>query len=153
LGELGVARFLSPAWTDEFNKALDGVVLPGPGPDAGLGAIEGRFTVVQEVRGTPDGDVSLVVRVDDGSLHLVLAPIPGGDGGLPGGFDTADADVTIAVSYADASAMSKGELSPAEALNTGRIRVRGDLSVLVAAQQMFEAARVATQALVTPTTY
>ena len=49
--------------------------------------------------------------------------------------------------------MSRGELSPAEALNTGRIRVRGDLSVLVAAQQMFEAARVTTQAQVSPTTY
>ena len=30
--------------------------------------------------------------------------------------------------------MSRGELSPAEALNAGRIRVRGDLSALVAAQ-------------------
>ena len=37
--------------------------------------------------------------------------------------------------------MSKGELAPAEALNTGRVRVRGDLSVLVAAQQMLNAAR------------
>ena len=145
-----MARFLSPAWTDEFNESLEGVVVPGPGPDAGLGAIEGRFTVVQEVRDTPDGDVSLILRVDDGSLHLDLAPLSG-DNGDPGG--PSDADVTIAVSYGDAAAMSKGELSPAEALNTGRIRVRGDLSVLVAAQQMFEAARVTTQAKVSPTTY
>ena len=148
-----MARFLSQAWTDEFNRSLEGVVVPGPGPDAGLGAIEGRFTVVQEVRGTPDGDVSLILRVDDGSLHLDLAPMSGVDGGHRDPADPSDADVTIAVSYADASAMSKGELSPAEALNTGRIRVRGDLSVLVAAQQMFEAARVTTQSQVSPTTY
>ena len=38
--------------------------------------------------------------------------------------------------------MAQGELSPTEALNAGRIRVRGDLSVLVAAQQMLAAARV-----------
>jgi hypothetical protein len=148
-----MARFLSPAWTDEFNRSLDGVVVPGPGPDAGLGAIEGRFTVVQEVRDTPDGDVSLILRVGDGSLHLELAPEPGVDGHHPGGADPSDADVTIVVSYVDAAAMSRGELSPAEALNTGRIRVRGDLSVLVAAQQMFEAARVTAQAQVSPTTY
>jgi putative sterol carrier protein len=146
-----VARFLSPAWTEEFNKSVEDVVVPGPGPDAGLGAIEGRFTVVQEVRGTPDGDVSLILRVDGGSLQLDLAPMSGDDGHHSG--DRFDADVTIAVSYGDAAAMSKGELSPAEALNTGRIRVRGDLSVLVAAQQMFETARVATQAKVSPTTY
>ncbi len=144
-----MARFLSQAWTDEFNSALEGVVIPGPGPDAGLGAIEGRFTVVQEVRGTPDGDVSLILRVDGGSLHLDLAPTTGMDKSHQAGPGPADADVTIAVSYPDAAAMSKGELSPAEALNTGRIRVRGDLSVLVAGQQMFEAAR----ALVSPTTY
>jgi hypothetical protein len=41
----------------------------------------------------------------------------------------------------------------AEALNAGRIRVRGDLSVLVAAQQMLMAARSATRDLVASTTY
>ena len=148
-----MARFLSRAWTDEFNRSLEDVVVPGPGSDAGLGAIEGRFTVVQEVRGTPDGDVSLILRVDDGSLHLELAPMSEVDGGNRGQPEPPDADVTITVSYADAAAMSKGELSPAEALNTGRIRVHGDLSVLVAAQQMFEAARMTTQSLVSPTTY
>ena len=61
--------------------------------------------------------------------------------------------MTIVISYDDAVAMSKGELAPAEALNAGRIRVRGDLSVLVAAQQMLVAARSSTQALVASTTY
>ena len=129
------------------------MVVPGPGTEAGLGAIEGRFTVVQEIRGTPEGDVALILSVDDGSLHLDLAPIPGDGGDRPGGPDPSGADVTIAVSYGDAAAMSKGELSPAEALNTGRIRVRGDLSVLVAAQKMFGAARAITQEQVSPTTY
>jgi putative sterol carrier protein len=61
--------------------------------------------------------------------------------------------VTILISYDDAVAMSKGELAVAEALNAGRIRVRGDLSVLVAAQQMLMAARSATRDLVASTTY
>jgi putative sterol carrier protein len=148
-----VSRFLSATWTEEFNGALEGVVVPGPGIDAGLAALDGRFTVVEEVHGTPDGDVRLILRVEDGSLHLRLAPPsdPGTDRG--DGSEDAHADVTIALSYEDAAAMSRGELSPAEALNGGRIRVRGDLSVLVAAQQMLEAARASTQALVSSTTY
>ena len=49
--------------------------------------------------------------------------------------------MTIALAYADAAALSRGELTPADALNAGRIRVRGDLSALVAAQQLLDGAR------------
>ena len=70
-----------PAWAEQFNAALDGVVLPEPGPEAGLAATGGRFTVVQEVKATPDGDVSLVLRADQGSLRLTLTgPGPVGEG-------------------------------------------------------------------------
>jgi len=146
-----VARFLSPSWAEELNAALADVVVPGPGPDAGLAAADGRFTVVQEVRGGPEGHVRLVLRVDAGSLHLEVTPRGTDEGGA--GPDVGQGDVTIALSYDDAAAMSRGELAPAEALNAGRIRVRGDLSVLVAAQGMLEAARASTQSVVTPTTY
>jgi putative sterol carrier protein len=151
--EPAVARFLSPSWIEEFNSALDGVAVPGPGPDSGLAAIGGRFTVVQEIKGTPDGDVRLVLGVDGGSLRLGLEPSGGVTANREDGSQDADPDVSIAVSYEDAAAMSRGDLAPAEALNAGRIRVRGDLSVLVAAQQMLVAARGATQALVSSTTY
>ena len=146
-----MVRFLSQPWADEFNAALEGAVLPGPGPDAGLAAVNGTFTVVEEVRGTPDGDVRVILQVDDGSLRLQLGDFP--DGGKSVGDDDPPPEVTIVISYADAVAMSKGELAAAEALNAGRIRVRGDLSVLVAAQQMLVAARSCTQALVASTTY
>jgi hypothetical protein len=150
-----VARFLSPAWAEEFNAALQGVKVPGPDPDAGLGAVGGTFTMVQEVHGTPDGDVRLTLRVDQGALHLHLEPRDGADpvSGGPPRSDPVPTDVTIVLSYEDAVAMSKGELAPAEALNTGRIRVRGDLSVLVAAQAMLDAARSATVTMRSATTY
>ncbi len=145
-----MARFLSLEWAEEFNAALDGVVLPEPGPDAGLAATGGQFTVVEEVRATPDGDVSLVLRADQGSLRLTLGPV-----GVEGGpaADDPVPDVTIKISYEDASSLSRGELSPAEALSAGRIRVKGDLSVLVAVQEMLAAARTATRALDASTTY
>jgi putative sterol carrier protein len=42
--------------------------------------------------------------------------------------------------YADALAMARGELEPADALADGRVRVRGDLAVLVAGQAVLAAA-------------
>jgi putative sterol carrier protein len=142
-----VPRFLTAAWVEAFNAALADVRLPAPGPDAGLAAIDGRFTVAQEVRGTPDGDVRLVLRTADGALALHLEPLDPTPGRAEG------ADVTIALDYADAADLAKGELSPAEALNGGRIRVQGDLSVLIAGQELLQAARDHTRDLDADTTF
>jgi hypothetical protein len=137
-------RFLSEEWATAFTAALDGVQLPGPGPDAGLAAVDGTFTVAEEVRGGPDGDVRMVLRSADGTLALAVGPLDGGSD---------DATVTIALDYDAAVALAQGRLSPAEALNAGRIRVRGDLSVLSAGQDMLVAAREHTAALDADTTY
>ncbi len=98
--------------------------------------------------------------LSDGTLRLHLEhPADGGarldpaDGGAPSDGAHEPPDVTVVISYDDAVAMSKGELAVAEALNSGRIRVRGDLSVLVAAQEMLMAARTSTRDLVASTTY
>ena len=137
-------RFLTPEWVAAVNAALDGVTLPEPGPEAGLAAADGRFTVAQEVRDTPDGDVRLVLRAAEGAIALELRPLDASE--VP-------AEVTIALGYEDAAALSAGRLSPAEALTAGRIRVRGDLSVLAAGQDLLAAAREYTRALDADTTY
>ena len=142
-----MARFLSPAWVEEWNAAIGSVPLPEPGPDAGLAATDGRVTVVQEVHGSPEGSVRLVMRIEDGSLRLEL------DGGTWGDDPGAVADVTIVLAYDDAAAMSRGDLSPAEALTTGRIRVRGDLSALAATQQLLNDVRSSSEGRIPPTTY
>jgi putative sterol carrier protein len=142
-----VPRFLTQDWVEAFNVALAGVQLPEPGPGAGLAAADGRFTVTQEVRGGPDGDVRLVLRTGDGALALELGPLQPETGATP------DSDVTIALGYADAVSLAQGGLSPAEALNAGRIRVRGDLSVLAAGQELLAAARTHTRELDADTTY
>ena len=149
-----MARFLSPAWADEYSVALSGLAPVVAGPDAGTATegADGPVTVVEEVHGTPDGDIRLVLRIDHGALGLHLEA--GTAGSDPGGeVPGVRPDVTIVVSYEDAAAMSRGELSPAQALNAGRIRVRGDLSALVAAQRLLDAARTATRGLVASTTY
>jgi putative sterol carrier protein len=72
-----------------------------------------------------------VLTIAEGRAHLALDP----DGSA-----SAAADVTMVLGYADALAMARGELEPADALASGRIRVRGDLSALVAAQAVLQAA-------------
>jgi putative sterol carrier protein len=49
----------------------------------------------------------------------------------------------MVLTYEDALAIARGELRPADALAAGRVRVRGELSVLVAGQAVLNAASVA----------
>jgi len=50
---------------------------------------------------------------------------------------------TIHLAYADAAALSRSELDPARALAEGRVKVRGDLALLIAAQGLLaQAARI-----------
>ncbi len=146
-----MARFLSPEWVAELNAVMEGS-RPDPGPDAGLAMADGRVVVVQEVHGAPDGDVRLVMTVEAGAVHLELgARTP--DTELGGSPDDEGATVTIIVAYADAAAMAQGRLTPAEALNAGPIRVRGDLAALAAAQQILNEARSGAEGKLPVTTY
>jgi hypothetical protein len=139
-----VPRFLSPEWVDAFDTALQGVVLPELGEDVGIAASGGRFSVAQQVHGGPDGEVTLLMTIDAGSLSMALVDGAGAD---------LRPDVTIVVSYEDAAALSTGELRAADAITAGRIRVRGDLSVLAAGQAMLVAAQPHIQSLAAGTTY
>ena len=114
-------RFLSSAWIAAFNEALADTAIAAPGPDAGLAVRGGRFSMGQVVTGGPDGDVGVTLRVVEGRVTMTEGEAP-------------DAAVTIRLTWADALAMAAGELAPAEAIAAGRVRVRGDLSVLAEAQ-------------------
>jgi putative sterol carrier protein len=146
-----MARFLSHDWVDAFNRELEGATLPGPEEGAGLAVTDGPVVVAEEVSGGPDGDVRLLLHIDRGTLRLERGADESADAAAGAG--DSEADVTIALSYADAAAMSAGSLSPAEALNAGLIRVRGDLTVLVEAQRLLAAARELTGDLAEGTTY
>jgi hypothetical protein len=118
---------------------------------------DGRVVVVEEVHGTPEGDVRLIMTIDAGSVHLELDTTDGLSGDEPprqdGGHRDPAPTVTIALAYADAAALAQGLLSPAEALNAGRIRVRGDLAALAASQEILDGARSGADGKLTSTTY
>jgi hypothetical protein len=130
-----MARFLADEWVAAFNAALDGAELSDRGDGSSVRAESGRFRVEQDVSGVPDrpesaGPLRVVLAVDEGRVTLSTSDEA----------ETARADVIVSLSYQDAAALSRGELDPTEALGTGRVHVRGDLSVLVAGQAILSAA-------------
>ena len=133
--------YLSPAWVQAFNAALAGLDLTDAIAEAGAGSLtaaQGTFSVAQVVTDAPampsasGGIVRTVLTVDDGRIMLVSDP----DETLP-------SNVTIVVAYVDALAIARGELDPADALAAGRVRVRGELAVLVAGHSVLNAASTA----------
>jgi len=137
-----VARFLSPEWVADYNAALQAVGLETT--EASSVRIEsGSFSIEEQVTGVPgrpeaDGPLRVVLEVAGDDVSLFLAD------------DQASSrpDVVISLSYDDAAAMSRGDLDPSQALGNGRVRVRGDLAVLVAGQGILAraAARMAERA-------
>jgi hypothetical protein len=135
-----VPTFLSPEWVEAFNAAVAGAPVPPPADDAALAARDGRFTVSQVVRGGPHGDVATTLEVTPDGVHM-----------RPGADDAAS--VTVAIDWDDAVALASGSLSASEALAAGRIRVRGDLGVLVAGQALLTALHPQLAELTAATTY
>ena len=144
-----MVRFYSPEWLEQFNTAVADLDISQADDDV-HNARRDRFAVAQLVRGGPDGDLLVTMVVEDGRMRLEHGCPPGL--GEPAGA-TPEPAVTISLSYGDAAAMSKGELDPAQALGQGRVRVRGDLAVLVAGQTLLAAARERLVALQAATTY
>jgi len=141
-----VARFLTPEWIAGFNAALAGVELT----DLGAGSVRaasGRWRVEQAVSGVPGRSV------EDGPLRVVLCVEPDRISLAEAGPSDEPADVVIALGYEDAAAVARGELDPAQALAAGRVRVRGDLSVLVAGQAVLAAAAARMTSLQAETTF
>jgi SCP-2 sterol transfer family len=133
--------YLSPAWVQAFNAALAGLDLTDAIAQAGAGSLtaaQGAFSVAQVVTDAPampgasGGIVRTVLNVGDGRIML-----------MPDPDETLPSNVTIVVAYVDALSIARGELDPADALAAGRVRVRGELAVLVAGQSVLNAASLA----------
>ncbi len=138
-------RYLSPEWVASFDAALRALDLTDAIAAAGAGSLaaaDGRFSVVQVVTGVPDD-----VQADGGNVHLVLTVAEGRAQLALDGAGTVSGTATIVLGYPEAVAMARGELDPADALATGRVRVRGDLAALVAGQDILAeaTARLGTQ--------
>ena len=116
-----MARFLTQAWIDALNEAAAGHAMPPL-------SLTLRHLI---------GEVIYVVRVEDGGVRASLEDAP--------------ADVTFVEDYETAAAIARGELAPQQAVMSGRLKVTGDVSVLLrhadalrAVEDAFAAARAST---------
>ncbi len=123
-------RFLSPEW---LAAAADAVCAAAPG-----GA--GSLTLQQVVTGGPDGEVAYRVRIAPDAVEL-----------LPGRAD--DADVMFTEDWDTAAAIGEGRLSPQAAFVDGRVRVSGNVALVMAAQESLAAVESALAGVRAATTY
>ena len=156
-------RFYSPEWVAAFNEAVTGLA-PGPGPapvapvaPGGAGTLGGtvggrsRFRVAQVVSGAPEGRVCVVLDVAGDRVRLERLEQDGATAG--NGSAEPEADVTVMLSYEDAATLSRGEVDAAVLVTSGRLKVRGNLSLLVAGQALLAAAAERLAPLSAATTY
>jgi hypothetical protein len=109
-------RYLSPEWIDAAADALAG--------DAGLkqATVDLRLTLEQVVTGGPLGTVRWHVVLDHGLVQMSTGSAPA-------------ADLRFTTSYATAAQIASGAVGAQRAFAEGRLRVGGDLSLLVSHQR------------------
>jgi len=107
-------KFLSQEWADTLKTALNG-------DDSFELAAAGKTATIQQVIGGADGDTHYWLRIADGAIDMGVG-------------DTESPDATITQSYETAVALAKSELSAVTAFMTGKIKVAGNMGMLLGLQ-------------------
>ena len=104
-------KFLSDEWARALKEALNA-------NEEFRRGTAGQTVRLQQVILTPEGEVRYWIRIEDGAIDLGLGEV-------------AEPHATITQDYGTAAAMARSELSPVTAFMTGRLKVSGDLGVLM----------------------
>lgn len=107
-------KFLSQEWADALTSHLNA-------SDEFREASAGANATIQQVITGPDGDVRYWTRVSPGSIEMGI-----GDAEKP--------DATITQSYETAVALAKRELSPVTGFMMGKIKIEGNMGLLLGLQ-------------------
>lgn len=103
-----VVAFLAPEWLEALGRAAEVVRFPAD-----------LHLVLQQVVTDVEGrDVRYHLVAEDGRLSVRPGP-------------AAEADLTLTQSYEVAAALSRGELNAQQALSAGRLKVSGNVELLV----------------------
>lgn len=114
-----VIRYLSDEWLQRANEAVSGSSELSK-------ASEGQdVTIAYEVTGTPSGKVSYAISFKDGSAAVEPGPHQ-------------DAPTSFSLDYETASEIARGDLSAQAAFMQGRLKLAGDVTVLVRQYQMID---------------
>jgi putative sterol carrier protein len=133
-GRLPQVRYLSPEWIDAASEAV-------AADDRLSAALAGvTMTVEQTVGGGPDGSVTWHIAIDDGKVALTSGP-------------ATRLDLRFTTDYDTAAEVASGALAAQRAFVEGRLRVGGDLSLLVTHQRAIAAVDDALAPVRARTTY
>jgi putative sterol carrier protein len=107
-------RFLSQEWADALTGTLNA-------SEDFRRALAGQNATLQQVITTGDDDVRYWMRIVDGTLSMGIG-------------EADNADATITESYDTAVALARRELSPVTGFMMGRIKVDGNMGMLLGLQ-------------------
>lgn len=107
-------KFLSSEWAEALTSHLNA-------SDAFKGASANASATIQQVIDGPDGEVRYWTRVSPGSIEMEI-----GEAEAP--------DATITQSYDTAVALARRELSPVTGYMMGKIKIAGNMGLLLGLQ-------------------
>jgi putative sterol carrier protein len=108
-------KFLSPEWAEALKAELNA-------SEEFRAAASGHHTTIQQVITTGDGgDTHYWITIADGTIDLGVGDVEG-------------EDATITQSYDAAAALARGELSPVTAFMTGRLKIAGNMGLILGLQ-------------------
>jgi putative sterol carrier protein len=107
-------KFLSDDWALALKTELNQ-------SDSFRQAAAGQKAAIQQVITGAEGETHYWITIDDGSIDLGTGDIEG-------------EDATITQSYDTAAALAKGELSPVTAFMTGKLKIGGNMGMILGLQ-------------------
>jgi putative sterol carrier protein len=107
-------KFLSDEWADALKAELNG-------SDDFRRAAAGHKATIQQVITDGAGTTQYWITIADGQIDLGVGDIEG-------------EDATITQSYEAAAALARGELSPVTAFMTGKLRIAGNMGLILGLQ-------------------
>ncbi len=108
-------KFLSAEWAQELEERLNA----NPTFTQAIGSQSVK--IQQVITGGADGTTEYWLRLENGRVHLGVGELEG-------------PDATITQDYDSAVALARSELNPVTAFMTGRIKITGNMMVLMGLQ-------------------
>ena len=109
-------KFLSSEWADALKAELNA--------NAGFKeAAAGKTATIQQVIDRGDGDTHYWIRISEDTIDMGVGDAEGPDATITQGYDTA-------------VALAKSELSPVTAFMTGKIKIAGNMGLLLGLQNV-----------------
>jgi putative sterol carrier protein len=107
-------KFLSDEWAQALKAELNE-------SEEFRQAAAGQHATIQQVITGGDGDTHYWITIEDGRIDLGVGDIEG-------------EDATITQSYDSAAGLARGELSPVTAFMTGKLKIAGNMGLILGLQ-------------------